>query len=43
MSVMVRVEKFKNLQSKACLPPFLCYFDMSWVHYFGGDFLIFLP
>ena len=25
MPVMVRVEKIKNLQNKACLPPFLCY------------------
>ena len=25
MPVMVRVEKFKNLQNKACLPSLLCY------------------
>ena len=39
MPVMVRVEKFKNLQNKACLPPFLCY--LLCPGYFGGDFLIF--
>ena len=39
MPVIVRVEKFKNLQNKACLPPFLCY--LLCPGYFGGDFLNF--
>ena len=39
MSVMVRVEKFKNLQNKACLPSFLCY--LLCPGYFGSDFLAF--
>ena len=37
MPVMVRVEKFKNLQNKACLPSLLCY--LLCPGYFGGDFL----
>ena len=39
MPVMVRVEKFKNLQNKACLPSLLCY--LLCPGYFGGDFLTF--
>ena len=35
MPVMVRVEKFKNLQNKACLPSLLCY--LLCPGYFGGD------
>ena len=35
MSVMVRVEKFKNLQNKACLPSLLCY--LMCPGYFGGE------
>ena len=37
MAVMVRVETFKNLQSKACLPSLFCY--LVCPQYFGGDFL----
>ena len=40
MTVMVRVEKFKNLQDKACLPSLLCY--LMCPGYFGGDFFFFL-
>ena len=40
MSVMVRVEKFKNLQNKACLPSLLCY--LICPGYFAGVFLHFL-
>ena len=39
MPVMVRVEKFKDLQNKACLPPFLCY--LLCPGYFGCKFLNF--
>ena len=39
MSVMVRVEKFKNLQNKACLPSLRCY--LLYPGYFGGDSLNF--
>ena len=39
MSVVLRVEKFKNLQNKACLPS-LCY--LMHPGYFGGDFLTLL-
>ena len=39
MSVMVRVEKFKNLQNKACLPSLRCY--LLCPGYFGGDSLFF--
>ena len=34
-----RVEKFKNLQNKACLPSLLCY--LMRPGQFGGDFRIF--
>ena len=39
MSVMVRVEKFKILQNKACLPSLRCY--LLCPGYFGGDSLFF--
>ena len=41
MSVMVRVEKFKNLQNKACLPSLRCY--LLCPGYFGGDSLNTVP
>ena len=33
------MEKFKNLQNKACLPSLLCF--LMCPGYFGGDFLTF--
>ena len=39
MPVMVRVEIFKNLQTKACLPSLLCY--LLCPGYFGGSLLTF--
>ena len=42
MAVIVTVEKFKNLQNKACLPSLRCLLMCVLGHYFGGDFLPFV-